>query len=263
MRLWKEINSKIPSTQNDNNYEEDIDNILLDKHISDGAFDTNMSARRKGKHKHDRNELQAKAKDMSFSKRRRTRMLAAQLETPQSTLMCVLKEKGAAFRRHSNALKPKLTEENQQVRLRHALSKIDPNATTPARRGSPQPKFKTLFDEVHANEKSFYLCRDGENCIVIYGEEPQKQHVSHKSHITKVMFLCAQARPRRLHNGTWWDGKVGIWPVGEHKVAQRKSVNRPAGAEEFAKQSVDQDKHREMMINEVVPAMQSKFPACE
>jgi len=116
---------------------------------------------------------------------------------------------------------------------------------------------------VHVDEKWFYLCRDGENYIIIYGEEPPKRYVSHKSHITKVMFLCAQARPRRLHNGVWWDGKVGIWPIGEHTVAQRTSVNRPAGAEEFTKQSIDRDKHREMMINEVVPAIQSKFPTCE
>ena len=82
MRLWKHVNSKIPSTENDDNDEEDINNILLDKHIPDGAFDANMSARRKGKYKHDRDELQAKVKEIPFSKRRRTRMLAAQLEIP-------------------------------------------------------------------------------------------------------------------------------------------------------------------------------------
>jgi len=67
-----------------------------------------MSARRKGKFKHDRDDTKAKVAAVPFSKRD----LAAQLETPQSSLMCVLKEKGSAFRRHSNALKPKLTEEN-------------------------------------------------------------------------------------------------------------------------------------------------------
>jgi len=33
--------------------------------------------------------------------------------------------------------------------------KIDLNATTPTRRGPPQPKFKTLFDEVRVDEKWF------------------------------------------------------------------------------------------------------------
>jgi len=265
-RLWKQINSKItdlPSNEDDDDGSVNGNNILLDKHIPAAAFDTNMSSRRKGKFKHDRDEIKAKVAAIPFSKRRRTRMLAAQLEIPQSSLMYILKEKGSVFRRHSNALKPKLTEENQQARLQFALSKINLNTTTPTRHGPPQPKFNTLFDEVHVDEKWFYLCRDGENYIIIYGEEPPKRYVSHKSHITKVMFLCAQARPRRLHNGTWWDGKIGIWPIGEYTVAQRTSVNRPAGADEFTKQSIDRDKHREMMINDVVPAIQSRFPTSE
>jgi len=265
-RLWKQINSKItdlPSNEDDDDGSVNGNNILLDKHIPAAAFDTNMSSRRKGKFKHDRDEIKAKVAAIPFSKRRRTRMLAAQLEIPQSSLMYILKEKGSVFRRHSNALKPKLTEENQQARLQFALSKINLNTTTPTRHGPPQPKFNTLFDEVHVDEKWFYLCRDGENYIIIYGEEPPKRYVSHKSHITKVMFLCAQARPRRLHNGTWWDGKIGIWPIGEYTVAQRTSVNRPAGADEFTKQSIDRDKYREMMINDVVPATQSRFPTSE
>ena len=121
-----------------------------------------------------------------------------------------------------------------------------------------------LFDEVSVDKKRFFLCRDGESYIIISDEEePPNRQVSHKRHITKVMFLCAMARPRRLPKGTWWDGKIGIWPVGECMVAQRMSVNRAAGADEFKKQSVDRDEHREMMINNVVSAIQSKFPACE
>ena len=121
-----------------------------------------------------------------------------------------------------------------------------------------------LFDDVHVDEKWFFLCRDGESYLILSDEEePPKRYVSHKSHITKVMFLCAMARPRRLPNGTWWDGKVGIWPIGEYTIAQRSSANRPAGAEEFKKETIDRDKYREMMINDVVPAIQSNFPTCE
>jgi len=83
-----------------------------------------------------------------------------------------------------------------------------------------------------------------------------------KSHITKVMFLCAMARPRRLHN-RWWDGKIGIWPVGCYRSAVRDSVNRPAGAQLFEPESIDMDKHRCMMINNVLPAILTEFPTCE
>jgi len=267
MRLWKQIQGeldKIPSNQDED--DPPPDNILLDRHTPSVVFETKMADRRKGKHKCDRTELQAKAAATPFSKRRRTRMLAAQLEMSQSSLMHILKEKGSVFRRHSNSLKPKLTEGNQQARLQRALSKIDfsSTTTTSTRSANPTPKFLPLFDEVHVDEKWFCLCRDGENHIIICGEEPPKRHVSHKGHITKVMFWCAQARPRRLSsNGTWWDGKIGIWQIGERTVAQRTSVNRAAGADEFTKQSTDRDKHREMMINDVVPATQARFPTCE
>jgi len=138
------------------------------------------------------------------------------------------------------------------------------NTTRDTHRGPAQPKFLPLLDEVHVDEKWFFLCRDGESCIIVSDEEePPKRHVSHKSHIAKVTFPCAMARPRRLPNGTWWDGKVGIWPIGECTVAQRSSANRPAGTEESKKETIDRDKHREMVINEVVPAIQSAFPACE
>lgn len=178
--------------------------------------------------------------------------------------MHILKESGSIFKRHTNSLKPKLTEDNQRVRLQFVLSKIDFNTTTDARRGPAEPKFLPLFDKVHVDEKLFFLCHNGESCVIISDEEePPKRHVSHKSHITKVMFLCAMAPPRWLPNGTWWDGKVDIQPFGKYTNTQRNSVNRPAGTEEFKKKTIDRDKHREMMINEVVPAIQSTFPTCE
>jgi len=38
MRLQKQINSKIPSTENDDDDEEDINHILLDKHIPEDMW---------------------------------------------------------------------------------------------------------------------------------------------------------------------------------------------------------------------------------
>ena len=192
MRLWKETKPKLPNLPTNNQDEDDPppDNILLDRHTPSAVFKTKTADRRKGKCKCDRAELQAKVAAIPFSKRRRTRMLAAQLEMSQSSLMHILKEKGSVFRRHSNSLKPKLTEGNQQARLQRALSKIDLSSTTTTgtRSANPTLKFLPLFDEVHVDEKWFYLCQDGENHIIICGEEPPKRHVSHKGHITKVMF---------------------------------------------------------------------------
>ena len=43
---------------------------------------------------------------------------------------------------------------------------------------------------------------------------PQCQH---KSHIEKIMFITAMARPRMFPDGTWFDGKIG----------KKNDANRP------------------------------------
>ncbi|RHY01444.1 hypothetical protein DYB36_012473 [Aphanomyces astaci] len=74
---------------------------------------------------------------------------------------------------------------------------------------------------------------------------------SPKSHITKVMFLVAVARPR---NG--WDGKIGCWEITERVPAVRKSRNRPARSEVLRSVTVTKDVYRRNMV---VPAIKSKW----
>ena len=86
--------------------------------------------------------------------------------------------------------------------------------------------------------------------------------MKHKSHIEKVMFICAQARPRFV-GGKWWDGKVGIWPVGKVVYAQRRSANREAGTPEWENVNVDKDVYRELLLSSIVPAIADKWPSQE
>ena len=88
--------------------------------------------------------------------------------------------------------------------------------------------FKNMFDEVHVDEKWFDLTFDGRRVILMEGEAPVKRSTRHKSYVQKVMFLCAQARPRDR-----WDGKLGIWPIGRWVKAQKNSCNRLAGTMEW------------------------------
>jgi len=103
--------------------------------------------------------MACKVKEISLSKRRRTQQLAAQLEIAQSAIMCIFKQQGSDFKRHTNAIKPKLTEDNQAARPQRALSKVDLNTTTTKGRCQAKPKFLPLFDEAHVDEKQFFLCR--------------------------------------------------------------------------------------------------------
>jgi hypothetical protein len=86
------------------------------------------------------------------------------------------------FRRHTSDF---LTEENKVSRVACALEEID-RATLGAAAADGVVRFQDMFDGVDVDEKRFYQTSE---------KEPHRT-ISHKNHITKVMFLCAQARPR-------------------------------------------------------------------
>ena len=126
-----------------------------------------------------------------------------------------------------------------------------------------------MLDRIDVDEKWFHLIYDGENYILACGsdedndndEEIPHRTTRHKRHITKVMFLCAQARPRYdTRRKCWWDGKIGMWPIGSMQPAQRKLVRRPAGTMEWRNDSITKEKYREILLEKVVPAIIEKWP---
>jgi hypothetical protein len=60
-----------------------------------------------------------------------------------------------------------------------------------------------------------------------------------------------------------WDGKIGMWPVGDYSKAQRISVNRPAGARVWHNANMDFARFRMMIIDDVIPAIQALWLAGE
>jgi hypothetical protein len=126
------------------------------------------------------------------------------------------------------------------------------------------PRFDGQYDKVHIDEKWFNMSRDGEIYILTMDEELPVRRVRHKNYITKVMFLCAQARPRwDPGRRQWWDGKIGIWPIGRFDRAQRSSVHRPAGARVWVNEGVGHEKHKDMLLNCVIPAILEKWLAAD
>ena len=116
---------------------------------------------------------------------------------------------------HTSSLKPTLTEENKMSRMELTLSFIDKNNTS---------KFEDMEDLIHIDEKWFYLTKDGQRFIIAADEEEPYRHVQHKSFLTKIMFLCAVARPRYVTNkNAWFDRKIGIWPIGKWEPVKRSS----------------------------------------
>ena len=116
---------------------------------------------------------------------------------------------------HSNSLKPVLTEENKVAWLIMALDSRNPQ--------DPM-KFLDMMDCIHVDEKWFFLSQQKERYLLLLEEKNPKRCIKIKSHITKVMFLCAVAHPCfNPSANSWWDGKLGIWPIGDWEPAKRAS----------------------------------------
>jgi hypothetical protein len=85
--------------------------------------------------------------DIPLNSRGTIRSLANALKINKSSLHRLFKE--GSLRRHSNALRPYLKEENKQARLRWVLSKLDASTL------SNNPKFVDMKNIIHSNEKWF------------------------------------------------------------------------------------------------------------
>ena len=153
---------------------------------------------------------------------------------------------------HTSSLKPMLTEENKMSRMELALSFIDKNNTS---------KFENMEDLIHIDKKWFYLMKDGQCFIIVADEEEPYRHVQHKLFLTKIMFLCVGARPRYdMNKNTWFDGKIGIWPIGEWELAKQSSKKRAKGTPVWKNQCITRDVYFEYLIQKFLPAVKERWP---
>ena len=153
---------------------------------------------------------------------------------------------------HTSSLKPTLTEENKMSRMELALSFIDKNNTS---------KFEHIEDLIHINEKWFYLTKDGQHFFIAADEEEPYRHVQHKSLLMKIMFLCAVARPRYDTNkNTWFDGKIGIWPIREWEPVKQSLKKHAKGMPVWKNQCITWDVYREYLIQKLLPAVKERWP---
>jgi hypothetical protein len=109
-------------------------------------------------------------------------------------------------------------------------------------------KFIDLRYHLHADEKWFYMVRTQKKVKLLGGYIPVQETTRHKKHIEKVMFIAVVGMPHRLADGTWWDGKVGMFPLIEHGQAIRNSEYRPAGADVINCLSVTAAVYRDFML---------------
>ncbi|CAN0455456.1 unnamed protein product, partial [Pylaiella littoralis] len=192
--------------------------------------------------------LKVVLQEIPLKNRTTIRSIAAALEIPTSTLFDNLKNLG--LRSCLRFLKPLLSDDGKAQRLAWALS---PGGAR---------KFHNFFDFVHLDEKWFYICKQGQRYYCYEGEDLPVRKVQHKSHVIKVMFLAAVARPRYdSGRNRQFDGKIGIYPFTVQRAAQRNSRNRAAGTMVTHSVEVNRATYNEKLINNVFPDIRAKFPA--
>ncbi|ETV94149.1 hypothetical protein H310_12149 [Aphanomyces invadans] len=115
-----------------------------------------------------------------------------------------------------------------------------------------------MWDVVLLDEKWFNADKDCRKEYLLEGEEVPRRACKSKGFITKVMFLCAVARPQ-MDIGV--DEKIGLWPFVSQSRARRSSRNRPAGSMVITTLiNVDATTYRDYVLNKVVPAIKASLP---
>ncbi|KAG7365642.1 hypothetical protein IV203_025083 [Nitzschia inconspicua] len=242
--LWYSTLKQIPGYQPNT----PLDPVSLLANVPETAFTTKFENSGRNP-KHDRDMLLQEIKNIDPTARRTIRSLAGAVGIPVMTIWRMKQSK--KLKVHTMALKPKLNDDHRLNRLFHCIAKIDKNTINSV----AEMTFKRMYNEIHIDEKWFFLVRDGLRCIVTQDEPPPKAiSVSHKSHITKVMFLSALARPRFNHTTRQeFDGLIGIYPVGEIDMYVRASHGHQPGDLKWCNVNMDRDLYRDMLFNFVLP----------
>jgi len=263
-RVWKQSIQKIAHSLNNHNHPNDVLtnlHLLSVKDLPDSLFKPGKYGNVGQKQKYDRDEIIQRTLEIPYRQRKTYRALASKLGISHQLVYSLLKKENI-FKRHRSSVLPTLTEDNKYHRVMHCMDKIDPASQTGTR---SEWKFKDFFDEVHIDEKWFYLCREKETYILISDrEEGPTRRTKHKSHITKIMFMCAQARPRWVaRENQYWDGKIGMWPIGSFEPAERASANRPRGTMVWRNKKLDIGEYLKVMCENIIPAIREKWPTTQ
>ncbi|XP_021866357.2 uncharacterized protein [Spinacia oleracea] len=146
------------------------------------------------------------------------------------------------------------SQQNNEIAL--VLQEIDANSI------DESPYFEDMYNTIRIDEKWFYMTKGKQRYYLLAGENRPYRHCKSKRFIAKVMFLAVVARPRFNDVGECtFDGKLGIFPFVKWVPAKRRSKNRPAGTPELkAINSVTNNAYRRMLIRQLIPAIQEKWP---
>jgi hypothetical protein len=225
----------------------------------DGAF--HVSPRKKGrcgrKKPYNPNAMAKAIEALPSNERKTLRQISGALGVSLCVVQQSLHGENSFIMAHTNSIKPYLTEANKYARVCFALDRV-----VKKQQDDGALMYSNCFDSIHVDKKWFFLTEEENMRYYTTRKEEQLQGkqpkglCTHKSHILKVMFLAAVARPRSDNNGMCtFDGKIG------KSIAAKRSSNRCAkGMIETKPVSVKRDNYLQMMIEKVLSAIHEKFP---
>jgi len=230
-----------------------FDNHMVVSFVSESRKKTTCGR----KIKWNREDMKNAVKELPLHQRRSIRDLAVGLAIPKSTVWHIMRLEPREKKIQSIilpvtiAFKPKLTDVHKVARVLYCCDFVDPEEET----------YHPFFDHVHIDEKWFFVTEKSLRVYLAADEEIPELDTINKDHITKVMFLCAIARPRFDENGQCiFDGKIGMWPFVERVEAQRTTVNRPRGTMLTRPVNCTKVRYRRMLVDHVLPAIKRVWP---
>jgi hypothetical protein len=123
--------------------------------------------------------------------------------------------------------------------------------------------FEDMYNMIHVDESWFYLRQNKEWVRQWPGDEPYEPlTVHHTSHIPKVMFLTAVARPVKAHN---FNGMIGLWRICNYQIATKKSKFHNRGDVYVADCNVTAQYYRNLLVGDhgVMQSIREKMPWME
>ena len=112
--------------------------------------------------------------------------------------------------------------------------------------------------QIDVDEKLFYAWSSRGKLKMPAGDEAPKSALQSQRYIPKVMMLAAIGRP----SGRVFDGKVGMWPIGELRAAKRGDSRTGLRRGDMVWESATLDAERwvRMLVHDVFPAIRAKLP---
>jgi hypothetical protein len=207
-----------------------------------------------GRKKIDYSEKISNMKTISIRYRQTLSSTAEAAAIPRTTLWEM--KKAGAVKLHTANTKPILTDQNKAQRVEFCKGHIGLL--------NHRYTFHDMLDTVHVDEKWFFLNKPTVKCYMAPDEEEPKRASKSKRFPTRVMFLCAVARPQwdTARANRFFDGKLGIWPFVGKVPAQRGSRNRPRGTLETKPMSVTKAVYMQFILDKVLPAIEEKWLQC-